>query len=481
MRQNLVRISVSLGAVGLVTLACRSIIDANPATVGFLYLITVLLIAAKWGLQESILASIAGSICFNFFFLPPVGTLTIAHPQNWAALIAFLVTALVASHLSESAKRRAAEAVNRHVELERLYALCRAILLTDQTQPIPKQIAQGILAIYGLEGVAIFDRATGELEIQVKGDSSETRQLLQEAVTHRASVLPVAVQPTVSHISLGGNLIGILALKGSAVSETALQALTNLVAIGLEKARGEEVARRAESARETQEFKSTLLDALAHEFKTPLTSIKASTSAILSSGVTKSEQKQELLTIIDQEADRLSGLVTETIQLARLEAGNVQLSRRSCSVSSLIEPALQRMGSVLEGREVSVQIDGNLPAVYVDVELLRMLVRELLDNAVKYSPHGSPIRIEAKSVDNTVVIKIRNSGDGLSEAERSKIFERFYRGAKTSQYVSGSGMGLAVAREILLAHGGDLWVKSSPGEGAEFFASVPLSNGERST
>jgi two-component system sensor histidine kinase KdpD len=461
-----------------VTFLCARLIPVNPTTVGFLYLITILLIATKWGLREAVLASIVATLCFNFFFLPPVGTFTIADVQNWVALFAFLVTSLIASQLSERAKRRTMEVESRQTEIERLYALSRAILLTDAKQPIAKQIAGEIAAIYQVPSVAIYDR--GSLDIHRAGpeDIPGVQQKLQDAAMMGTMSRDEETQTIVSAITLGGQPIGSLALKGGFFSDTALQALSNLVAIALEKARGQELASRAEAARQSEEFKSTLLDALAHEFKTPLTSVKAATSAILSPGVLKPEEQRDLLTIIDQEADRLSALVTEAIQLARMEAGKIQPKRQQYPVGALIETTLQQMETALEGRTVDCSVPDDLPPILVDVGLMQLLIRQLIDNAVKYSPPGSPIRVAAKPSGNSILISIRNDGQGISAPEKSRIFEKFYRGAGARSQVPGTGMGLAIAREVVLAHGGNIWVESGPGEGAEFFASVPTGGKE---
>lgn len=469
----LYRASGALFAIAAVTFICTRLISVNPTTVGFLFLITILLIATKWGLREAVLASIVATLCFNFFFLPPIGTFTIADAQNWVALVAFLVTSLIASQLSQRAKRRTVEAESRQTEIERLYALSRAILLTDTKQPIAKQIAGEIATIYQVPSVTIYDRSSLEIHRAGPEDIPDVQQKLQDVAMLGTLVRDEQTQTVVTAITLGGQPIGSLALKGAFFSDTALQALSNLVAMRLEKARGQELASRAEAARQSEEFKSTLLDGLAHEFKTPLTSVKAATSAILSSGVVKPEEQLDLLTIIDQEADRLSALVTEAIHLARIEAGKIQPKKQPYPVRPLIETTLQQMETALEGRSVECSVAADLPPILVDMELMQLLIRQLIDNAVKYSPPGSPIRIGARLTGDAVAISVRNDGQGVTALEKSRIFEKFYRSASARSQVPGTGMGLAIAREIVLAHGGNIWVESNPGQGAEFFASVP--------
>lgn len=460
-------------AVGLVTVVFAKLVLVNPTTAGFLYLIAVLLIASVWGLAESVLAAVAATLCFNYFFFPPVGTFTVADPHNWVALSAFLVTSLVASELSERARRRAQEAIQQQVEMERLYALSRAILLTRHDQPFADRIAQEIAQIYECSGAAVFDRREGKMSQAGTLAWPEVAQKLQEAAANGTALRDLHTTTTVAAVRLGGQSIGSLALRGAILSDTGLQALLNLVAIGLERVRAQEAAARAEAARHSEEFKSTLLDALAHELKTPLTSIKAATSAILCNGVPRPEQQRELLTVIDQEANRLSALVTESLHLARIEAGKILLHREPHPMGALLQRVLRQMEILLEGRPLRLTVADPSLVVSADAELLELALKQLIDNATKYSPPDSPITIRADITGETVVVRVCNEGHGIPEEEQSKIFERFYRGRDASHQIAGSGMGLAIAREILQAHGGDLRVESNPGQGAEFIASVP--------
>lgn len=464
----------ALAAIAAWTYVCRRLIDVNPTTVGFLYLITILLIAAKWGLVEAVLGSLVAALCYNYFFLPPIGRFTIAEPSNWVALAAFLVTSLIASQLSERAKRRTVEAVNRQLEMERLYALSRAILLADTSQPMGRQIAREIARIYELPAVTLYERSSGEIHRGGPEEIADLQAELRNAAIQGTLFREDQTRTIVSAVNFGGRPVGSLALRGAALSDMALQALSNLVSLGLEKARNQEAANRAEAARQSEEFKSTLLDALAHEFNTPITSIKAATSSILSSDKLKPADQLEMLAILDQEATRLGTLVNEALHLARIEAGKIQLNRQPASMAAVINQAVKLMEPSLEGRAVDISVSDGLPTVLIDAELVQLVLRHLLDNAVKYSPAGSPVHITARHSGDFVIVGVRNEGEGIPEWERSKIFEKYYRGSSAGRRVPGTGMGLPITREILLAHGGDIWAESSPGEGVEFLVSLPL-------
>jgi two-component system sensor histidine kinase KdpD len=467
--------AAALAAVILVTAVFQAITAVNALTVGFGYLITILVVAASCGLAESVITSVTATICFSYFFLPPIGTLAIADPENWVALFTFLISSLIASQLSDRAKRRTIEARSRQVEMERLYALSRAIMLMDGNQPFGAHLAQELARICEIPAVAIYDRSSEAFYYGGRNEVSEDAgSKLKETALIGSQSKDEQTGTLFAPMSLGGQCIGSLAIQGGELSDTALHALLNLMAISLENARSREIAVRAQAARQSEEFKSTLLDGLAHEFKTPLTSIKAAATALLASNVSDAGQRHELLTIVDQEAERLSRLVTEATHLARIEAGKIQLNRQLQSVNSLVQSALEEIEAHRDGRKIEVSIASGLPQVLVDFDLMQLAIRQLLDNAVKYSPPQSPIRISARVRSDGLIIGVNSSGEPLSKAEQVRIFDKFYRGVNVRHQVPGTGMGLSIAREILLAHGGDIRLDSSTDHGTEFVVRLPV-------
>jgi two-component system sensor histidine kinase KdpD len=302
-------------------------------------------------------------------------------------------------------------------------------------------------------------------------DAIETK-LHESAI--QSSVLREGDEILITPIRLGGDPIGSLALTHAFLSDAALQSLLNLVAVGLEKARAQDEVNRAQVARQSEELKSTLLDAIAHEFKTPLTSIKAVTTDLLSNPEEAlSRQQRGLVAIADEGADRLDRLVTEAIQLARIEGGKFQLNRGIHFPSSLLSAALRKTKSLTDGRDIRLQVADDLPLVFVDAELIVLMIAHLIDNAVKYSGPDSPIMIRADAGEKAVIIHVTDRGPGISEDEQARIFDKFYRSSKAQQ-LKGTGMGLAIAREIMRAHGEEIWVNSSPGKGSEFSFSLPV-------
>lgn len=459
--------------VGAITFIFSRLLPVNAASAGFFYLIEILAVATIWGLGEAAIASVMAMLCYNFFFLPPLGRFTITDPENWVALVTFLVTALVASHLSNRAKNQTLEAKRRQRETEQLYALSRAILLTDAAQPIGAQAAQHIAQIFVSDSVALFDSASGSIfrggADELPGVEPTLKQVvLQGAPNHDAST-GVDAWPIV----LGGRPIGAIAAKGIHLSDSAVQALLNLVAIALERVRAEEATNKAEVARQSEEFKSTLLDAIAHEFKTPLTSIKAAATSLLTDGGSLKADQREMVAIIDEETDRMSLLVTEAVKMSQIDAGKVKLDRSAVDIETLLHSAVSSFSG--RGEERILGLDGleGMPKILVDPEMISLAVRQLIDNALKYSHPPFPIVLRASFNSDQVVIRIIDEGPGIPERDREKIFEKFFRRASVRDKVPGSGLGLHIAREIARTHGGDLWMEQGHNAGSQFCLALP--------
>jgi two-component system sensor histidine kinase KdpD len=457
-----------IGIIGLLTFTISKVLPVNATTAGFAYLIAILFGATLWGLAEATIGSIVAVLCFNYFFLPPVGTFTIADPQNWVALFALLITSITASRLSTRVRKQAIEAQERQQEMERLYALSRSILLIDSTQSVARQVVNQVAQTFDAPAVVLYDHPTGEIFRAGREEFTGTEEQLRQAASQGTQIHEPGDRTWITAVRLGVQPVGALGISGVDLSDSAVQSLTNLVAIGLERARAQESASRAEAARQSDELKSTLLDAIAHEFKTPLTTIKASTTALLSAKPPKPEQQREYIVLVDEEADRLSGLVSEAIQMARIEAGQVRLQLEETAIPELLESVLGKMKSVVDDRPVAIATSPNLPPVLVDREMMEMTFRQLIDNAVKYSPPGTAITISSGVEDGQVVTRVHDLGRGIAAAELPRIFEKFYRGKDLRNQVPGAGLGLAIARAVVTAHGGSIWAESKPGAGSAF-------------
>ena len=467
------RIGGGVGIVGGVTFVCFRMLRVNAATAGFAYLVAILAVATLWGLVESVVASIAAVLAFNFFFLPPIFTLTVADPQNWVAFFAFLATSITVSQISARAKERTREAWDRQRDMERLYSFSRSILLTITGGEVAREITRQIAQTFDFSAAALLDRGTGAILYSGPEDIPGIEDRLREAALKGTLFRDEPTETVVTAVRLGGEPIGALALRGDLPSDTVLQALANLAAIGLESARAQESANRAEAARQSQELKSTLLDAMAHEFKTPLTSMKAATSALLSDAVAEVGGRRELVTVVDEEIDHLNRLVTDAIQMARIQAGAMQLARSPHTAAGMLGHVLRGLEADTEGRPLSVELEPDLPWLEADASLIELAARQLLDNALRYSAPGSPIVVRAWRNAARVVIAVRDHGPGIPDSERERVFDKFYRASNVG-IARGTGMGLAIAREIARAHGGEVWLENSSPEGSEFCLSLPV-------
>jgi two-component system sensor histidine kinase KdpD len=349
-----------------------------------------------------------------------------------------------------------------------LYALSRALLLSDRGASTPGEIARHIADTFELRTVGLYDQRSDAAAWAGTDDRPDLDGALREAARRGVSVSG-AFHSTVIAIRLGGAPIGSIAVSGRSLSDTVLQSIANLAAIGLERARAVEATTRAEAARESSELRATVLDALAHEFKTPLTAMKAASSDLLATE-SMAARSRELAVIIDEELDRLGSLVTDAVRMLRIDAGDFTVHLGHHRLAPLVRAALQRFEHHLDGHRVIQHVPADL-IVVADQELLSLAFRQLLDNAVKYSPPTSTIEITARDA-GAVELAVRNSGPVIPEREQARILERFYRGTH-ARNVPGTGMGLAIVQEIARAHGGSLRVASGPDTGTTFTLSFP--------
>jgi two-component system, OmpR family, sensor histidine kinase KdpD len=462
----LARIVASVGAVAAVT-TLYWLLPVNPTTVALTYVVVILLLATGWGIAEAMAASLVATVCFNVVFLPPVGTLTITDPQNWVALAVFLLTAVVASQLSGRARQRNVEVLARQRDLERLYALSRALLLSPGRPSMSAAMARHIADSFDLETVAVYDQRTDSVSWAGPTELATVEQKLREVARQAVSLREGPI--VVVAIQLGGAPIGSLAIPDSGLSDTVLQSITNLAAIGLERARGQDAAASAEAARRSGELRATMLDALAHEFKTPLTSMKVAAADLR--GSVADARNQELATIIDEDLDRFQALVSDAVQMVRLDSGDFTLRVDCHDLAEIVASTVRQFEARLDGHTVITRVPAPL-ALRADRELLGLALRQLLDNAVKYSPPTSAIEIVGRAEPTGVWMAVQNSGPPIPEREQPRLFERFYRGAHARQ-VPGTGMGLAIVQQIAQAHGGTLTVTSSVAQGTEFRMWLP--------
>jgi len=466
-------------SVAGITLVGHRWLHLNPTTIALAFLLGVLGISASWGLRQAVFMSAIATLAFNYFFLPPIGTFNISDPQNWIALFAFLVTAVTASELSERARRGARSAIERRQELERLYAFSQLLLSSDNPAELLNLIPRYIVESFGIRSAALS--LSSRSDVYRSGpniDGLESRDLQLIGLRGEPRI-DAARQLAFMPLRMGMRVVGCMGVAGSVPSRQTLEAIGSLVAIAIERAGAVEKLSRAEAARESEQLRSVLLDSVTHEFRTPLTAIKASVSSLLGSRSHlqeghSPEETRELLTIINEESDRLNRLIGEAAEMAQLDANKVEFRFDSAPIGNAVEEAFAELKQLLIQHPVEVRIPAGLPNARMDSAHIKEVLVHLLENAAKYSPAGAPVRITAEAKDQTLIISIADRGPGIDDFEQSLVFEKFYRGRNQRVQVHGTGMGLAICKAIVEAHGGRLGLTSQLGHGSVFYFSLPL-------
>ena len=473
---RIVGLATAFLLVACITAVCTHVVRVNQTTVALSLLLAILAVSAVWGMAVSVVMSLLAVLAFNYYFLPPVHTFTIADPQNWVALAAFLFVSTLGSQLSARIRREADEAINRRREIERLYKFSQKLLGEGNVLQLMNAIPDYI--------VESFEAGAAELFLPLKDKfyrSGFGASHLDEEGMKTAFVRDEpSIQPQLSlyfiPVRLGVRPIASLGISGAQLSRQTLEAVSSLVAIAIERARAVEQLGQTEAERQGERLKSALLDSITHDFRTPLTSMKAAVTSLLSSADLRSldpQHSRELLTIINEECDRLNHLVEQAAEMARLEAGEVELHLEPHPISEIVDSALAEMKTSLSGRPVEVRVSPDIAPVVADFDRARDVLMKLVDNANLYSPKGQPITISAEQSGDLVTTSVADRGPGIDDFEQGMIFDKFYRGKDQRYQVRGTGMGLPIAKAIISAHRGSIAVTSQLGSGSVFSFSLP--------
>lgn len=422
----------------------------------------------------SIFMSVSAMLLFNYFFLPPIRTFTIADPQNWVALGAFLITAVVGSQLSARIRKEADSANSRRREVERLYLFSQKLLGEGNVIRLMNAIPNHIVDCFEAGAAELFLPQKDKFYRSGYGAAQIDEELMKTAYIRDETTSDPTQPLHFIPVRLGVKPIGSLGISGAVLSRQTLDAISSLVAIAIERARAIEQLSETEAERQGERLKSALLDSIAHDFRTPLTSIKAAVTDLLASIGRQPDQQKELLTIINEECDRLNHLVEEAAQMAKLEAGQLELHFESVSVSSLIQASIEHLKKALGDRQLIVNASLDLPLVRADVELAKDILVQLVDNANLYSSKDLPITISAELAGEFVTLSVADRGPGIDPFEQGLIFDKFYRGKDQRYLVRGTGMGLPIAKAIVTAHGGSISVTSQLGAGSVFSFTLPI-------
>jgi two-component system sensor histidine kinase KdpD len=450
---------------------CGYKLELNLAAISLLLLVLILVSAMRYGLVQAIITSFGAAGCLDYFFIPPILSLRMSDPKNWVALAVFLFTTLAACRLSAKSQAHARQSESNNRQMKMLYELSKASLFLDRSHPAGSQMASIIRETIRVDAVAIFDGNRAHLDLAGSCSEDESK-LARDAYLHGKKDADLVRGTWLSPLFLGQHSFGGLALRGENLTPSFVEAIASITAIAFERVLSFQREGSAEAARQSEQLRTAVLDALAHDFKTPLTVILAASSC-LSEMEDLTPKQTQLAELISHQTIELETLATKLLQKARLEAEDVKLNKQDVSIALLIDRAMKLKGEKLNGQRVHISIDPQSIFVRADEELIGTAIGEFIENAAKYSSTGSPIQVSALEDDSQVLISVHNHGPVIATEDRSRIFERFYRSPAAHYRAAGTGLGLSIVKKTAEAHRGRAWVTSEHEEGTTFFLSLP--------
>jgi two-component system sensor histidine kinase KdpD len=462
---------VAASAVLVLLTYCGFVLQVNLLTIGLLYLLIVVAVASRFGFWQASLISLLAVVCLDYFFTQPLFHFYMTDPQEVVALGAFEITTIVISRLSAKELRSSRKAAAHRAEMEQLYELSRSSLLLDLRQPQGPQLAVLIHRIFNARAVALFDVNLSRQDRMGDWEAGE-EDLAKECYLRDASQDDASTQTWQRILRAGPGPVGALVVRGK-LSSLVVDALASLAAIAIDRHQWFDKEERTETTKKGEQLRATVMDALAHEFKTPLTAVQTASSGLLELGGL-TESQRDLVTLIDGEAVRLNKLCTQLLKAAKLEAKQVGLDTADVKVADLVYDVLASHPAETERNSIQVALENRSLTVRADRELLAMILTQYIDNARKYSSAGTLIEIAARASHTEVLFSVHNFGSMIRIEDRERIFERFYRSNESKDAVPGTGIGLSVVRKAAEAHHGHVWVISDNKEGTTFFLSLPM-------
>ncbi len=465
--------------------------DLDLANLVMVYLLGVLLVAYRAGRGPSIAASVASVLAFDFFFVPPRFTLAVANIQHVFIFLVMLVVALTISNLTVRVKREAELARLRERRTAALYALSGELVVTHGTEALLEIAVRHVAAEFECSAVALIPDARGKLTVRC-GAIGELGTVAREVavaqwsydvgqMAGRGTETVTSAEALYVPLVAAGKPIGALGVRPSEPGRPLgpeqvrlLEAFAHQTALAVDSDRLAGENRRIEVQVETERLRSSLLSSVSHDLRTPLAGITGSASTLLRDwDKLDAAGRTDLLENIHEEAGRLSRLVNNLLDMTRLESGAIQMHKERHHVEDLVGSALTRLENRLEGRPVRTDVAPDLPLVAVDALLMEQVLVNLLENALKYTPAGSPIEIAAEVERDGLSLMVCDRGPGIPMADLDHLFDKFYRGQDQRQR-SGAGLGLAICRAVVVAHGGRIVAGNRNGGGAVFEVILPL-------
>jgi two-component system sensor histidine kinase KdpD len=428
---SLVLLAVVTGAIALLKT------HVPVLSLGVLYIFAVLPIAIGWGMAYAVPVAVASMLAFNFFFLPPLYTLTIADSRNWFALLVFVVTAVVVSELATRSRRQARES---------------ALLAAIATSLLEHGNVSAELDRIGADAARALQVERARIEL---GDDESAEGYPLSAAGRRVGTIHLE-HPR---------------LRSAAARRRLLPALASLLAVAIDRERLAREALDAEALRRSDAMKTAVLRAVSHDLRTPLMAILTSASALAREDFDLApDERTELVATIGHEAERLDRLVGNLLDLSRLQAGALDRDPGIWAVDDLVVQALDELGA--DSVRVDVSFPHTSPAIRVDAHQVQRVLVNLIENALRYSPAAERVRVQVETVGSEVLVRVIDRGPGIPPDQLEAVFEPFHRGSPVAS-VPGAGLGLAIVRGFADANGGRVWAESRPGQGATFVLALP--------
>jgi two-component system sensor histidine kinase KdpD len=454
---------------------CSEKFHFNTATVVLLYLLVLVMQSLDGRFVWSAIVAVLSAACLDFFFLPPLHSLQVADPFNILALFVFLVIALLVTRLVTKVRVEAQRAKRQAAQVEQLYELATRLLLISPDQIGGVPAVKVFRSVLGSDAVCLFDGSTNEFGMDGVSRHDLADQTRQAYFLDRDTD-DGGRQVFIRCLRIGGVRTGAIGFEGLSYPMMISGALSVLAATALERAQNFRRASNETAAAQAEVFRTAILDALAHEFKTPLATILAVIGGIRESRSLEPEQ-EEMADMIESEVSRLSHLTTRLLRTARLDQQELKLRVKPIDIVSLVERVVHRYVAQSNERRVSVIREQASIEVPADRQLLELALTQLLDNAFKYSLPAGEITVHVRAEGDVITTTVSNEGHAIAPDERDRIFERFYRGARIRNLISGTGLGLYVARKIAAAHGGSLdLINDGHFQGVVFCLKLPVSN-----
>jgi two-component system sensor histidine kinase KdpD len=457
-RQSKSRYATSVAGPAVATGIALAIGSGRTTAAALVYLLGVVAPAATGGIGPGIAASILSFVGLNFFFTPPRHALSVAKSDDLIALFVFVSVAMVVSTLVARALSQATRAERREHETRSLHGIS-SHLLTDDIDAGCVEIARVLRDLFALARCEVLTNDVGGERLRAaEGDGG-------------GEGVRIPLQGSGKEM---GTLVLVPGARGLGEAERRVAAVfAHQIAAGLERAELEAEAREARVTAEAERVRRALLSAVGHDFRTPLASIKAAVTALLPGDDARVSEahKNELLRTALEETERLERLVSNLLDLSRIRSGAIAPECVAVAVDDLIDDTLAGLREQLRGHSIALVVRDDVPKLYVDPVQTGQALRNILENAAKFAPRNSEIRITAAGWRDAVELRVSDRGPGIPEGERAAVFEEFYRGG--DHRVDGTGLGLAIARALVEANGGKIAVEQTPGGGATLVVRLP--------